>query len=84
MGDAEGKETLFIVASADAAGAGVITDRISRELEKFDNVSRLNPTISSSTLLLAVTASEPEQLHNATVMIQGLIDSHLLDKEKLK
>ena len=52
MSDAESVETFFIVACTDPSGFEVIASRIGRELQNFDNASRLKPVISSTTLLV--------------------------------
>ena len=77
-------ETCFIVACTDASGFAIIAGRIGRELQNFDNISRLKPVISSTTLLLAPGESREEQIHELTARIEQLIQAHILGEEKLK
>ncbi len=84
MSDGEGVETIFIVACTDASGAAVMVGRIRRELQKFGNYSTLNPTISSTTLLVATGQPRQEQLSEVTARIERLVQSHVPGTERLK
>jgi hypothetical protein len=84
MSDAEPVETFFLVACTDARGFNVIARRIGRELQTFDNSSKLKPIISSTTLLIAPSESSDMQVREITVRIEQLVQAHLLDKEPLK
>jgi PAS domain S-box-containing protein len=78
-------KTFFIVACTDASGCSVIARRIRRELLAFDNASKLNPVISSTTLVLAASRqSKEEQTGEVMAQIEQSIQAHLLDKEPLK
>jgi PAS domain S-box-containing protein len=84
LSDAEPVETFFIIACTDVNGFSVIAKRISRELQNFDNTSRLKPVISSTTLLVAPDQSRDEQIGGVMETIEGLIRKHLMNKKKLK
>ena len=84
MSDAEPVETFFIVACTDPSGFEVIASRIGRELQNFDNASKLKPVISSTTLLVAPGQSREEQIGEVTARIERLVQAHLLGKERLK
>jgi pyruvate-formate lyase-activating enzyme len=76
-------ETFFIVAFTDPGGFEVIASRIGRELQNFDNASKL-PIISSTTLLIVPGQTREEQIGEVTARIERLVQAHLLAKEKLK
>jgi PAS domain S-box-containing protein len=84
MDDTEPVETFFIVACTDAVGFEVIAARIGRELQKFDGASRLKPVISSTTLLVAPLPSRQEQIEEIAKRIEGVVQAHLLGKERLE
>jgi PAS domain S-box-containing protein len=84
MTEAELVETFFIVACADPSKVAVIENRIARELQKFDSASKLRPAISSSTFLVPPGQSVEEQIKELTAGIERLIQSHLLNRERLK
>jgi PAS domain S-box-containing protein len=81
--NAESTGTFFIVACADIKGFAVIAKRIGRELQNFDNVSRLSPVISSTTLLVVSGQPREEQIREIIARIEGLIRDHLAAKKKL-
>jgi PAS domain S-box-containing protein len=81
MNDAEPVETFFIVACTDPSGFEVIASRIGRELQSFDNDSRLKPIVSSTALPVLPGRSGKEQI---TTRIEYLVQAHLLGKEGLK
>jgi hypothetical protein len=82
MSDAEAIETFFIVACANARGFEVIARRIGRELQIFDNSSRLRPVISSTTLIVAPSESSDTRVGEITARIEQLVQTHMLDKER--
>ena len=84
MSDAESVETFFIVACTGPSGFAVIASRIGRELEIFDNSSRLKPVISSTALLVRPGHSWKEQMGEVTAEIERVVQAHLLGKDKLK
>ena len=77
-------ENFFIVACTDARGCEVIASRITRELHNFDRTSRLNPAVSSTTLIVASNTSGKDQISGVTARIDRLIQDHFLGKERLK
>lgn len=77
-------KTFFIVACADPNGFKVIASRIGRELQNFDNASKLKPVISSTTLLVAPGQSREEQIGEVTARIEQLVQSHVLGEERFK
>jgi PAS domain S-box-containing protein len=81
MNDAKSPNSLFIVACADAKGFAVMAKRIARELQTFDNASRLNPVISSTTLPLALGIAREAQVREIMVSIERLIRDHLVGKK---
>ena len=84
MSESESVETFFIVACTDPSGFAVIARRIVRELEIFDNSSRLKPVISSTALLVRPGNSWKEQMGEVTAEIERVVQAHLLGKDKLK
>jgi hypothetical protein len=80
MGDAEPVEVFFIVACADRGGSDVIARRIGRELQNFDNTSRLKPVITSTTLVVAPGESREEQIREFTARIKRLVQVHLINE----
>jgi PAS domain S-box-containing protein len=70
-------ESFFIVACADANGFAVIAKRIARELQAFDNASRLRPVITSTTLPLSRSQPWEGQIRETMVSIDRLIREHL-------
>jgi PAS domain S-box-containing protein len=84
MGDVEPVETFFIIACTDVNGFSVIAKRISRELQNFDNTSRLKPAISSTTLHVAPDQPRDEQITGVMETIGQLIREHLTGKKRLK
>lgn len=84
MSEAEAGETFFILACTDSIGFAVIARRIRRELQNFDNASKLKPVISSTTLLVPPGQSAEEQIGKVTAQIECLVQAHLMGKEKLK
>jgi PAS domain S-box-containing protein len=84
MSDAESVETFFIVACTGPSGFEVIASRIGRELEIFDNFSRLKPVISSTALLVRPGHSWKEQMDEVTAEIEQVVQAHVLGKDKLK
>jgi PAS domain S-box-containing protein len=84
MSDSESVETFFIVACTDPSGFAIIARRIGRELEIFDNSSRLKPVISSTALLVRPGHSWKEQMGEVTAEIERVVQAHLLGKDKLK
>lgn len=83
MDDALSPKSFFIVACADAKGFAVMAKRIARELQTFDNASRLNPVISSTTLPLRAGQSREAQIRDVMVNIDRLIRDHLVGKANL-
>jgi hypothetical protein len=83
MSDVEPVVTFFIVACGPS-GFEVIASRIVRELQNFDNASRLKPVISSTTLLVPHGHPREEQIDEITARIERLVQAHLLGKERLK
>jgi PAS domain S-box-containing protein len=83
MNDVEPVVTFFIVACGPS-GFEVIASRIVRELQNFDNASKLKPVISSTTLLVAPGHPRGEQIGEITARIERLVQDHLVGKEKLK
>ena len=83
MNEAQSSALFFIVAWADASGFAVIASRIGRELQKIDNISKLKPIISSTTLLIEPSPSREEQIGEVTARIERLVQAHILGKEKL-
>jgi PAS domain S-box-containing protein len=83
MSDAEPVVTFFIVACGPS-GFEVIASRIVRELQNFDNASKLKPVISSTTLLVAPGHPREEQIGEVTARIERLVQAHLAGKERLK
>jgi hypothetical protein len=77
MSDAEPVSNYFIVACTGVQGATIITNRISRELRKFDSAAKLKPVISSTTLLLAPGSPAEEQTPEVSRQIERLIQTHL-------
>jgi PAS domain S-box-containing protein len=84
MSEAEPVKTFFIVACTDPSGFAVIASRIRRELQNFDNTSRLKSVISSTTLVVASGRSRDERIGKVTARIERLVRGHLPGKEKLK
>jgi PAS domain S-box-containing protein len=84
MSDAESVETFFIVACTGPSGFEVIASRIGRELDIFDNSSRLKPVISSTVLLVRPGHSWKEQVGEVTAEIKRVVQAHLLGKDKPK
>jgi PAS domain S-box-containing protein len=84
MSDAEPVETFFIVACTGSSGFAVIASRIDTELRNFDRASQLKPVISSTTLLVPADQSGEEQISEVAARIEGLVQAHLLGKERLK
>ena len=82
--DPEPVETLFIVACTGPSGFDVIARRISRELQNFDQASKLQPVISSTTLQVAPSPSREEQIADVTARLEQLVHAHLLGKETPK
>ena len=84
MTDAESVETFFIVACTGPSGFAVMASRIGRELEIFDNSSRLKPVISSTALPVRPGHSWKEQMGEVTAEIERVVQAHLHGKDKLK
>jgi PAS domain S-box-containing protein len=84
MRDADAVKTFFIVACTDANGFKVIASRIGRELQNFDNISKLKPVISSTTLPMPPGRSREEQTAEVTARIGQLVEAHLAGKESVK
>jgi PAS domain S-box-containing protein len=84
MNDADPVETFFIVACTDSGGFEVIASRIGRELQSFDNVSRLKPVITSTTLVVAAGQAHEQQVSEVTEQIERLVHAHLLRKGRTK
>jgi PAS domain S-box-containing protein len=76
LDDAKSVASFFIVAFADANGFGVIAKRITRELGNFDNVSKLNPVISSTTLPVPAGRPREEQTREIMANVERLIREH--------
>lgn len=74
-------ESFFIVASADANGVAVIARRIARELQAFDNTSRLHPVISSTTLSLNRGQTGETQIRESMASVDRLIQEHLASQK---
>ena len=55
----------------------MITRRIDRELQNFDNASRLKPVFASTTLVVAPGESREKQIGEVTARIDRLIQAHL-------
>jgi PAS domain S-box-containing protein len=84
MGDTEPALTFFIVACTDPNGFKVIANRILRELQAFDNVSQLQPIISSTSLPVSSDQSREEQIGAVTTQLDQLVQAHLITKERLR
>src|SRR4029077_18017393 len=84
MSDADSVETFCIFACTGPSGFAVIASRIGRELEIFDNSSRLKPVISSTALPVRPGHSWKEQMGEVTAEIERVVQAHLRGKDKLK
>jgi hypothetical protein len=84
LSDVEPVGIFFIIACTDANGFSVIARRITRELQNFDNTSRLKPIISSTTLLVAPNHARDEQVRGVMEAFERLMRKHLSDKKKLR
>jgi PAS domain S-box-containing protein len=84
LSEVEPIESFFIVACTDANGFAVIARRISRELQNFDAASKLRPSISSTTLLVAPGHSHEERIEGVTARIERSVQAHLMGKAKLQ
>jgi hypothetical protein len=80
----ERTKTFFIVACVDARGFRVIARRISKELQIFDDSSRLKPIISSTTFSVAPSGSGDMQISKIMARIEQLIQAHFPNKEPVK
>lgn len=83
MSDAGTVVNFCIVACADAGGAAVITNRITRELQNFDSGSKLKPVLASTTLAVAPGVSLDEQIAEVRAQIECLIQAHLSSQKRL-
>jgi signal transduction histidine kinase len=83
MSEADPVETFFIVACTGASGSAVIEERIGRELQNFDDASRLKPVISSTTLAVAQGRSREDQTGELAEQIERLTQQHLAGIEIL-
>jgi hypothetical protein len=81
-GDEGAIVTFFIVACTDPNGSALISGRILRDLQNFDKASRLNPSISSTTMLVARGHSREQQIREVTARIESSVQEHLLAKER--
>ena len=81
MSDAEPAMTFFIVACTDPNGFKIIASRISRELHVFDNASKLQSVISSTTLPVSVGQRREEQISEVVTQLERLVQAHLSAKE---
>jgi signal transduction histidine kinase len=81
MSEADPVETFFIVACTGTTGSTVIEERIARELQNFDDASRLKPVISSTTLAVAQNLSRAEQIGELAGKIKRLIQQHVAGRE---
>jgi hypothetical protein len=77
MSDKEPMGTFFIVACTDSLGFKVIATRIGRELQTFDHAAKLNPVISSTTLLVPPGRPRKEQIDEVAAGIDQLIQTRL-------
>src|SRR3984893_6154887 len=84
MSDAEPVQTFFIVACTNPHGFEIIANRIRRELRNFDKDAKLQPVISSTTLLVASDRPREEQLGEVTAGIERVVQTHLMAKERLQ
>jgi PAS domain S-box-containing protein len=81
MTDADRTETFFIIACADRIGAEAMTKRLRRDLES----SRVQPAISVTTLQLSASEqSWDKQVSEVTTQIDGLIQTHLHERESFR
>ena len=80
MSDSIAVETHFIVACTNTSGAAVIANRIGRELQNFDSGSKLKPAISSTTLVVAQSASREVQTGEVAKRIEEMVQAHLKNK----
>jgi PAS domain S-box-containing protein len=74
--------TFFIVACTDAEGSALIVSRILADLHIFDKASQLEPSISSTTLVVARNRSRGEQIQEVTTQIEALIQGHISAKRR--
>jgi hypothetical protein len=81
MADSELEEIWFIIACTETRGANALTNRLRREFDR----SGLEPPISVTTLELSGN-SEPweKQIAEVTIKIEGLVQTHLLERESLR
>jgi signal transduction histidine kinase len=84
MSEADPVETFFIVACTGASGSAVIEERIGRELQNFDDASRLKPVISSTTLAVAQGRPREDQIGELAEQIERLTQRHLAGTEILQ
>ncbi|MEY2412725.1 MAG: hypothetical protein QOD84_1331 [Acidobacteriaceae bacterium] len=84
MKEAQPSEMFFILAWTDAGGCAVITTRISKSLQRFDNNSKLNPEISSTNMLVGPGDSREAQIREVTTLVDREVQKHILAKGKLK
>ena len=80
MNEGESLETFFIVAWTNASGGAVMATRIDRQLQKFDDVAKLKPEISSTTLLMSPGQPREAQINEVMTQIERLV--HIPDKER--
>ena len=83
MSDTDLVDTFFIVACTGASGFAIIASRIGREMQTFDNASRLKPVISSTELLVPPGQPREEQIGEITARIEQLVQAHLAAKGRL-
>jgi PAS domain S-box-containing protein len=76
--------TFFIVACTDPKGSALIAGRILRDLRNFDKASKLNPTLSSKTMLVDRGRLPEEQIREVAARIESSVQEHLLGKERNK
>lgn len=77
MTDTEPILAFFIVACVDTAGSEVIARRIREAFQALDNISRIEPSLASATLVLVPGKSREQQINDVTKRMDGLVKAHL-------
>jgi hypothetical protein len=83
VNETEPVRLFFIVAFTDASGCAIIGNRIERELRNFENIAKLEPVISSTTLLVPGGLSREDQTDQLLRQIDHLLHTQLQNKEAM-
>jgi hypothetical protein len=83
VNETEPVNMFFIVACTDSSGCSVIGRRIERALQNLENISKLEPAISSTMLLVPKGSSREHQTGELLRQIDQLIQTQLKDREKI-